>query len=217
MSLYLDSAELPKIERILAECPFVAGVTTNPLLLKKGGVGEVELYRALRAATSKPVFAQVTLGPLEDMRRHAFELFKAVGEAMVLKVPFCPDGLKLVRDLSSSFRTCVTAVANPVQGFAAASMGARWVAVYVGRVEEEHGAGAGLAVVRSLSGLLMAQGERTRILAASVRRNDWIPELLSLPNVDVTLTPEVLEGALTDPVTTHALAEFRVLARREPP
>jgi transaldolase len=215
MSLYLDSAELPKIERVLADCPFVAGVTTNPLLLKKSGVGELELYRALRAVTNKPVFAQVAIGSVEDMRRHAYELFKAVGEAVVLKVPFCPDGLKLVRDLSQSFRTCVTAVANPVQGFAAATLGARWVAVYVGRVEEEHGAGAGLACVRSLSALLLARDERTRILAASVRRVEWIPELLGLPNVDVTLAPEVLESSLADAVTTHALAEFRLLARKE--
>jgi len=161
------------------------------------------------------VFAQVALGPLDDMRRHAYELFKAAGEAVVLKVPCCPDGLKLVRDLSSSFRTCVTAVANPLQGFAAATLGARWVAVYVGRVEEEHGAGSGLATVRTLSTLLEARGERTRILAASVRKAEWIPELLGLANVDVTLVPEVLEGALTDAVTTHALAEFRQLARKE--
>ena len=217
MSLYVDSAELSRIERILAEYPFVAGVTTNPLLVKKGGLGEAELLRALRAATPKPLFAQVALGPLDDMRRHAYELFKAAGEAVVLKVPFCPDGLKLVRDLSSSFRTCVTAVANPVQGYAAATLGARWVAVYVGRVEDERGAGAGLATVRALSGILVARGERTRILAASVRKAEWVPELLALQNVDVTLSPDLFEAALGDPVTTRALAEFRVLARKERP
>lgn len=217
MSVYLDCAEFPKIERLLTEYPFVAGVTTNPLLMKKSGTGEAPFFRALRTFTSKPVFAQVALGPLDDMRRHAYELFKAAGEAVVLKVPCCPEGLKLVRDLSSSFRTCVTAVANPLQGYAAATLGARWVAVYVGRVEEEHGAGAGLAAVRTLSTLLTARGERTRILAASVRKAEWIPELLTLPNVDVTLVPEVLEGALIDAVTTHALAEFRQLARKDHP
>jgi transaldolase len=217
MSIYLDSAELPKIERLLLECPFVAEVTTNPLLLKKSGLGEIELLRALRVSTSKPVFAQVTLGPLESMRRHAYELFKAAGEGVVLKIPFCTDGLKLVRDLSSSFRTCVTAVANPTQGYAAATLGARWVAVYVGRIEESRGADAGLATVRALSTVLAARGERTRILAASVRKAEWIAELLALPNVDVTLTPDMLEGALTDAVTTHALAEFRHLAKKEHP
>jgi transaldolase len=215
MSVYLDCAEFPKIERLLTEYPFLAGVTTNPLLMKKSGSGEVQFFRALRTFTSKPVFAQVALGSFEDMRRHAYELFKAAGEAVVLKVPLCPDGLKLVRDLSSSFKTCVTAVANPLQGCAAATLGARWVAVYVGRIEEAHGVGAGLAVLRTLSGILTASGERTRILAASVRKAEWIPELLTLPNVDVTLVPELLEGALTDPVTTHALAEFRALAKKE--
>jgi transaldolase len=215
MGLYIDTADLAAIERALAEHPYLAGITTNPILIKRAGVAgkEAEFFRAVRQLTAKPLFAQVLAGSTDEMRHHAYDLFKAVGENVILKIPFCPEGLRACRELSPTFKTCVTAVANPVQGFAAATLGARWAALYVGRVEDD--GRDGLRAVEETAGILHARGLRTRVLAASIRKAEWVTRLLALPNVDVTVGPEMLTGLVTDPVTLRAVTEFRGLARSQ--
>ena len=215
MSLYLDCGDHRQIEPLLQRFRFLSGVTTNPALIARGSLQDLELLRTLRRETALPLWAQVRLGSVDQMKHHAYDLFNAAGENVVLKVPFCDEGLQLIRDLASSFKTCVTSVATPLQGFVGAELGARFIAMYVGRIEDRHGLDAGFEAVASLSRLLLARGMRARILAASIREPAWIARLLEMPNVDVTVPPELLTRALEDPVTQAALGQFRALEGRE--
>jgi transaldolase len=130
---------------------------------------------------------------------------------------------------------CVTGVTNAVQALAVLTLprldegwdgghategppGSRnpnvpdWIAAYVGRLDD---AGRdGIAVVAGMAAAYRTVGARTRVLAGSVRDAAMLAALAGRvgggrgDGLDVTLSLDLLRGALDDPVTAAALAQF---------
>lgn len=217
MPVYLDSADLSEVGQAV-ELGFVAGVTTNPSLVRRAaaanhsrGLGtREEVYAAILAATAEGgglVFAQVRTGSQETMAGEAAAL-RRLGPRLGVKIPCTVEGLKLTRKLSEEkVPTLVTAVYTPAQAYLAAEMGATFIAPYVNRWAEANGR-PGAEFVAELSRTLAAVGGRTGILAASLKTVPAAVEALLAGAAAVTVPLPVLRDFPLHPLTEQALAKF---------
>jgi transaldolase len=102
-------------------------------------------------------------------------------------------------------------VNHPAQGLAAAAAGARFIAPYVGRVDD---AGrSGLETLTALRRVIDVAGAATlRVLAASLRSADAVAGAAAAGADDLTFSAEVARALLEDATTVAAADEFEQLA-----
>ncbi|MBD3780632.1 MULTISPECIES: transaldolase family protein [unclassified Cellulomonas] len=210
MLLYLDAADTTALEPLLATGLF-RGVTTNPLILQRGGVrlsGVPELVGWLLGHGSREVFVQTTAHDVDAVVREGHEL-RALSDRLVVKVPATSEGLAATRRLADDgVPVLVTAVYHPRQAVLAAAAGARWIAPYLGRMTES--GRDGHALVAQMVRVLAGTGTGT--LVASVRTPDDVVTLAEAGADAVTLAPDVARGLFAEPLTDAAVAQFDAAA-----
>jgi len=208
--LYLDSAELSELRACLPH-PVIHGVTTNPTLLKRAGIGRDALPALLQTAIelgAKQVQAQVTSAQTDAMLEDAERLLRPFARGqLVVKIPATRDGLRAGAQLSArGVPVTYTAVYVLEQAHFAAQLGAAYAAPYLGRLED---AGVdGLALIAQMQSAL--QGSATRLLVASVRTRDAYLALLRIGVGAITIPPRLF-AELVDHESTIA-AERAFLA-----
>jgi transaldolase len=208
--LYLDSAELSGLRACLPH-PVIHGVTTNPTLLKRAGVGRDGLTALLQTAIelgAKQVQAQVSAPQADAMLEDAERLLRPFERGqLVVKIPATREGLRAGAQLSArGVPVTYTAVYVLEQAHFAAQLGAAYAAPYLGRLED---AGVdGLALIGQMQSVL--QGSGTRLLVASVRSRDAYLALLRIGVGAITIPPRLF-AELVDHESTLA-AERAFLA-----
>ena len=213
MALYIDAADRQLIEELWGSGVF-AGVTTNPTILDRAGLGQrdvPDLYKWLTDLGVGTVYVQVVGRTREEMLRSADGL-RALGP-LTVKVPATAAGLSaagaLVRD---GAQVLLTAVYHPVQALMARDCGIQGVAPYVGRMTD-----AGRSGVESVVAMQQAIGtEPTRILAASLRSADDITRLAAAGVPDFTLGGALAQSVLDDELTRAAVDEFEAATAKRP-
>lgn len=217
MPVYLDSAVVAEVEQA-SKLGFVAGVTTNPTLLRRAAEANRErgltsreaVYAAILAATASLgglVFAQVRSGTQAAMAGEAAAL-RRIDARLAIKIPCTVEGLKLTRELAAeAVPTLVTAVYTPAQAYLAAEAGATLIAPYVNRWEAAHNR-PGAEFVTELRRALDAAGGRTGILAASLKSVPAAMEALLAGAHSVTVPLSVLLDFPRHPLTDQALNQF---------
>jgi TalC/MipB family fructose-6-phosphate aldolase len=211
VALYIDSADRPLIAELWGSGVF-AGVTTNPTILDRAGLGQrevPELYAWLTDLGVGTVFLQVLGRNRDDMLRAAEEL-RSLGPVTV-KIPATAAGLSAAGVLvDEGAQVLLTAVYHPVQALMARDRGIQGVAPYVGRMTD-----AGRDGVASVIAMQQAIGvEPTRILAASLRSGDDITRLAAAGVPDFTLGAPLARAVLDDELTCQAVEEFESAAAR---
>lgn len=199
MRLYLDAADAADLARVLPS-PLVVGITTNPTLLRRAGLGWADLPDFLRAVEqlgARTVHVQVRRADADGMLRDAEEVRRAAGDLdLVVKLPATRDGYAAAAALAADgVGVTVTAVVEPEQVLWAALVGARYAAPYLGRMDE--GGRDGLSVVRAMQEVAARYGSgRLRLLVASIRSPDAFRDLLHL-GVGAATVPVALFERLT--------------------
>jgi TalC/MipB family fructose-6-phosphate aldolase len=211
VALYIDSADRDLIAAVWASGVF-AGVTTNPTILDRAGLGQrdvPELHKWLSDLGVGTVYVQVLGRTRDEMLRHADEL-RSIGP-VTIKVPATAEGYAAARVLvEQGVPVLLTAVYHPVQALIARDCGIQGVAPYVGRMTD-----AGRDGVASVIAMQQAIGtEPTRILAASLRSADDIARLAAAGVPDFTLGGELARAVLDDDLTRSAVEEFEAAAAR---
>jgi transaldolase len=211
VALYIDSADRSLIERVWPSGVF-AGVTTNPTILDRSGLGQrdvADLYRWLRGLGVAKVYVQVLGRSKAEMLRSAEEI-RALGPVAV-KVPATSAGFAASRTLvQEGSEVLLTAVYHPVQAVMARDCGIQGIAPYVGRMSD-----AGRPGVEAVLAMQEAIGSHpTRILAASLRSADDIARLAAAGVPDFTLGNGLAEAVLDDELTAKAVEEFENAAAR---
>lgn len=209
MAFYIDSADRVLIEDLWSTGVF-HGVTTNPTILSRAGLGQAdlpELYRWLTDLGVDTFYAQVVGTTTEAMLASAAEL-RALGP-LVVKVPATSAGFRAAGDLvGDGAQVLLTAVYHPVQALLARDVGIQGVAPYVGRMTD-----AGRPGVEAVCLMQRAIGsEPTRILAASLRSADDVAELAAAGVPDFTVGETVARAMLEDELTLRAVDEFEAAA-----
>jgi transaldolase len=211
VALYIDSADRDLIAEVWRSGVF-AGVTTNPTILDRAGLGQrdvPDLHAWLTDLGVRTVYVQVLGSTRDEMLRHADEL-RSIGPVTV-KVPATAEGYAAARTLvEQGVPVLLTVVYHPVQALMARDCGIQGVAPYVGRMTD-----AGRDGVASVIAMQQAIGsEPTRILAASLRSADDIARLAAAGVPDFTLGGELARAVLDDDLTRSAVADFEAAAAR---
>lgn len=134
----IDTANVADIGECLDKWP-VSGVTTNPSILKKEG--DVDLYPHLAkikalCGSERSLHVQVVSEKTDDMIAEAQYICEKLGRDVYIKVPVSEEGVVAIKKLSAmGINVTATAVYSTFQGIMAVLAGAKYVAVYYNRME----------------------------------------------------------------------------------
>lgn len=207
--LCVDSADRDAVGELLPTGVF-EGVTTNPQILARAGLGVddiPQLCADLRSAGVRKLFVQTWGSGLEEMRHAAARLLDTDAD-LVIKVPATRAGFQLCGELSRrGVPVLVTMVYHPVQTLVAAEAGAWGVAPYVGRMKD-----IGVSWQERIGQMrdILAH-TKVRILAASLRDREMVAECAAMGIKDFTFGVPLARAVLMDAATEGALEEFETI------
>jgi transaldolase len=210
MRIYIDSADIAEIREALAS-GYVYGVTTNPTLLRRAGLRASQVPSLVRQAIdlgARELHLQTYADTPEGMIREAHALAELDPDRIVVKIPATAPGYAATSQLATrGLRTTLTAVYTPRQALLAHAVGAKYIAVYAGRMRDA-GLDA-LQVIGQMQRILDAQRSGVEILAASIRVPEEIEALAELGVATATLPLKVL---LQLPTSDHTAAAARTFS-----
>ena len=209
MKYLIDSANLDEI-RALSEYLPIAGVTSNPSIVKKEG--SVPFFAHMQEIRSiignlRPLHIQVTATDYDGMMRDAEAVFRHVDEKVFIKVPVDFEGVKVIKALRrQGANVTATAVYGMDQAFMALEAGADCIAPYYNRMEAL-GVDAA-SVIGNIAGIIAHYGYETEILAASFKQPAQIDRAILAGAHSVTVAPDVLRGIFAKQVVADAVQAF---------
>ena len=205
MRYFIDSADTEAIKACW-DTGLIDGVTTNPTLIKKSGKNPDDVYEQLIDWGIPDVSMEVS-GTPDEMLKAGRELSDRYERAATIKLPMTRDGLKVCRELTKELvRTNVTLVFNVAQALLAAKAGATYVSPFVGRIDDQRY--AGLEVVRGIAHAFNVTGERTEVLAASIRTPHRAVRSACNGAGIVTMPPDVFDKMFDHVLTDKGLEIF---------
>ena len=209
--LYLDSADLTELRQCLPH-PVVHGVTTNPSLLKRAGVGRaalVGLLEQLLKLGARQVQAQVQSIEADAMLKDAQELLRHFDPGqLVVKIPATREGFRAGAVLiAGGVPVTFTAVYALEQAHFAAQLKAAYAAPYLGRLNDS--GVDGLALIARMQALIGRSGEATtRLLVASIRSRETVLALMEMGVGAITIPPRLFAELLDHEATLQAERAF---------
>ena len=209
MKYLLDTANLDEIRELSEYLP-IAGVTSNPTIVKReGAVPFFAHMREIRTiiGSLRPLHIQVTARDYDDMMRDAEAVFRHVDEKVFIKVPVDFAGVKVIKALKrQGANVTATAVYGMDQAFIALEAGADCIAPYFNRMEA---LGVDAAnVIGNIAGIINHYGYETEILAASFKQPAQIDRAILAGAHSVTVSPSVLREIFAKKVVTDAIQVF---------
>lgn len=155
MQIFLDSADIKEIEKVNSY-GILAGVTTNPSLIKKSAqknkIKNFEDYikKILKICKEKPVSLEVIGSTYEEMVREGKTLFKKfnpISKNVYIKIPVntcsknsCDENAEGIKAISTLSKLKIpinsTLIFTPEQALLAANAGAKIVSPFVGREDD---------------------------------------------------------------------------------
>jgi transaldolase len=145
IKVFADGADIAGIRK-LADDPLIAGITTNPTLMRKAGIEDYEAFATelLEVVPDRPISFEVFSDDFAEMERQALKV-SSWADNVFVKVPITntegASSLDLVRRLShDGIKLNVTALmtGKQVEGSAAALEGGTpaYVSVFAGRIAD---------------------------------------------------------------------------------
>lgn len=207
-SFYIDSADRLVVEQLL-QTGLIAGITTNPTLLRASGVRNDEIPQLVKwftGAGARVVFVQAWGSDADELERRGREL-RAIDERLVVKLPATAAGLTATARLAGDgIPVLVTAVYAAAQVLPAIVAGASHIAPYLGRIND---AGRdGVAEIAAMQRVIDASGSSLRILVASLRSPADALRLAELGVQEFTVAPAVWRQFFDDALTDAAVKVF---------
>jgi transaldolase len=209
MRFLVDSADSAVVEEALA-MGFVAGVTTNPTLMRRAGLQYADIPRFVATVGSygaHEIHLQTKGEQCDAIVAEAEELFALDPERVFIKIPATPAGFAAAARLSQrAIPVTLTAVYTLRQVIVAQSVRAAYAAVYLGRMRDQAIDAEGL--VGQMQASMRAQGSPLQLLAASIRSASEIENLALMGVASVTLPIAVLRSMLESEATAQAASTF---------
>ena len=214
---FIDTSELQPINDWRSA---INGVTTNPVILAKGGVLNVperlgEICKIVGPGV--PVSVEIPDTNLSELQmiEMARELHAQFLNNAVIKVPLTPEP-KPFNVLSQLARENIPTNATLGLTFAqlalAASAGADYISMFWGRVSESHdnykeGPDPETLLEATLT-FLLKQGLPAKVIIGSIRTPDHIMQAFSLGAHIVTVPPQRLQESFTNRRLGETIEEF---------
>jgi transaldolase len=209
MDLLLDTADLAEVEHAL-QCYTIKGVTTNPTMLSRLAQTHVMSHlKALRAliGEERDLHVQLMATDHQTMLEEAHHVVSQLGERTFIAVPVTEVCLSVIKELSKEgLNITATTVFSTMQGILAMLSGARYVAVFYGRMLNLDIDAA--RVIKELAGLLWTNTSSTQVLAASFRNVTEVTNAYANGAGCCTVKPQLLSTGLAMPSIQKAVQDF---------
>ncbi len=205
MKFFLDTANLDEL-KAGARWGIIDGVTTNPSLIAKEGVGIEDQIRKICEVIDGDVSAEVVATDAEAMLTQGHALAK-IHKNVVVKVPLTRDGIRACSIFhKEGIRVNVTLCFSAGQAILAAKAGATYISPFVGRIDDI--GGSGIELVRDIVLIYKNYGFQTQVLAASLRSPTHVIEAAKAGAHVSTLPFKVLDSLFSHPLTDKGLDQF---------
>lgn len=207
MKLFLDTAQLDDIADRY-KTGLIAGITTNPTLVRKSGVDYHGFIATCCEAfpTLESVSVEVGGETAEEMIEEA-ATYLPLGSAVTIKVPLNKEGLiacKTLRD--RGVKVNVTLCFSTSQAILTGIADATYISPFVGRMDDN--LFGGISLIRNISQIYKANGVQTQILSASIRDSASVAQSF-LNGADVcTIPPTVFDKMYNNVLTDTGLNIF---------
>ncbi len=206
MRLFIDTGSVAEVEEIAA-WGVLAGATTNPSLLAKEDGDPGDIVRRICDLVGGPVSAEVVSQDPQGMIDEGRAL-RELHEHVVVKVPFCKEGLEAAHVLTSDgIPVNMTLVFSANQALLAAGAGATYVSCFMGRLDDI--SVDSTAVVGEIVEAFRAGGVTSQVIAASIRHPEHTVIAAKLGCEIATLPAKVLRQMLNHPLTDAGAERFR--------
>lgn len=216
--LYLDSANTLEWKK-WAETGMFYGFTTNPTILKRDGVHCTlpsirQLTREAFGLDVQELQLQAWGDTMAEMYSCALDLAE-LDTRVVVKLPVTMDGILTARRLvNDGVPVTLTAVYSVHQAVTALSLGASYVAPYLGRMNDAGKDGmVEISKMQDIIDMSTACSGEVRLLVASLRSADEIAQLAAQGCNTFTIAPKIAEELVADPLTLQAAEVFEEHAR----
>ena len=209
MKLFLDSANVFEIEKRLSS-GLIAGITTNPTLIKKSGGNPQDVYQRLIDLGVNDISMEVVGDSEEELFNNAMGHVRTYGEKATIKLPCSVDGLKVCKRLSMvNVRTNVTLIFSASQAILASLAGATYISPFIGRKDDN--SLDGMKLINDISNALTGD---TKILAASIRDPQSVGMAFSLGADICTIPVNVFDKMYEHVLTAKGIEQFNLDASK---
>jgi transaldolase len=211
MEIFIDSANVSEIEKWL-RYGVVDGVTTNPSIMFKDSVYDMEAGAKEIAALAepRPVSVEVTTNDLDEMLAQAQE-FARWAPNIVVKIPqINQDGIPcygVIRQLESEgIKVNATVALSLGQVILAAKAGATYISIFGGRVADEGGDAPQL--IKMAVDWLERWGYKSKIIVGSIRGAIDIQQAAMAGAHVITIPPQFLTRMADHKFTRATVEQF---------
>ena len=209
LRLFLDSADVDEIRQGVS-LGVVTGVTTNPSLAAKAGLGGVESYKAavqkIADMVDGPISIEVISTDVEGMVTEGKDIATWISNPWV-KIPSTLDGFKAMATLAANgIKINQTLCFSVNQAILGAQAGATAVSPFVGRLDDVGQDGIGL--VAEIVDIYLNYGIQTEVLAASIRHPLHCVQAASAGADIATVPYKVLVDMAKHPLTDQGVERF---------
>ena len=215
LKLYLDSADTALWKKYLPSGIFY-GITMNPKLLRMAGIeASLENIKSLAERAFELGANELHLqvwGESPDAWIKIGRQLAAIDQRVMVKVPLTENGVLCAKELiAEEMGVTLTAVHASHQVLTAISLGAAYLAPYLGRMTD---AGQkGLEEIIAMQEIIDAAESPLQLLVASIRQIDDVVTLAQHGVSSFTLSPERVEDLLKNDLTQKATDDFEKDAR----
>jgi transaldolase len=211
MLVFVDSADQKQIEYWL-EQGVVDGVTTNPSIMFKDGVTDLQAgaLRLSKLLGDKPLSVEVTTNHQDTMLEQG-RLFATWARNIVIKIPivneFGESCLSVIHKLSQQgIAVNVTAILSFNQAVLAAKAGATYVSIFAGRVADEGNDPA--TIIRNVRRWLDDWSLSARIIVGSIRTVMDIQNAALAGAHIITIPPQFLPKMVDHRYSRETVRQF---------
>ena len=214
--LFLDTADVEEWADLLPTGIF-HGVTTNPTLLERANqpctIDNLHQLAKQALEYTDEFMCQAWGGSTEALYECGMALSQPARDRIVIKVPVTKEGVTAAsRLIQSGVRVCLTACYHHRQALVAASVGAEYLAPYLGRMSD--GGKDGSAECLKMQEIAAGMESDLRILVASIRDAQTMVDLAAQGMETFTFSPAVARELFLEPLTTEAAAVFEEAAKK---
>ena len=209
MKLFLDTANSDDI-REAVQLGVLSGITTNPSLAAKEGIGDLASYKTavleIAAVVDGPISVEVTSLETEEMVLQARDIV-TWHPNVVVKLPSTRDGFQAMAVVArEGTRINQTLCFSVNQALLGAQIGVSYVSPFVGRLDDAGHDGMG--VVADIVEVFRKHDISTQVLAASLRHPLHVIAAAKAGAHVATLPYELLKQMMHHPLTDVGAARF---------
>ena len=206
MKLFLDTAIVSDIEERL-ETGLIAGVTTNPTLIKKSGRDPWDVYRDIIELGVSDISIEVYGESYADLLNNSLIVNENYGNVATIKLPCTIEGLKVCKYLRTvGIRVNMTLVFSTSQAILCSLADATYISPFIGRMDDN--SLTGLSLLHDICDVFEKQKVKTKVLAASVRDVQSVGRSFEFGADICTIPPKVFDNMVKHVLTDKGLEQF---------